>query len=314
MAKTLLDGKRGTMWDVYPEDMCVIGVDTNHTSLEDHPAFDERVLLPLSEPMVANIGTVGVLEPLLVDKALIPVDRIVNERFKADAQGVTHAELAIVIDGRRRCLHAREVNRQRVATGLPPIQIPVFAGSVRRGGSTAPNWLSVSSSANEFRVDDTVLGRAKKAAAMRASGVSLDAIGLNFGVGASQIEQWLTLAHASEEIRDSVQRGVVSAMTAISIASRPPAMQRRLLSEAVTAAEGGKRLTKTAAKKAAGEKVPPSRKEIKAELVRLESLAERGESSADHQLWSKALRWALYGEGDLPPIAPPTATKPVKPK
>lgn len=103
MAKQAFEGTRGSFYKMSPEDITVIGLDTKDD--ESHPLYDGRIHMPLEEDTVLNMMEHGVLVPIRVTK---------------------DGKSAIVIDGRRRVLHAREANRRLKKKGQPTIFVPVL--------------------------------------------------------------------------------------------------------------------------------------------------------------------------------------------
>ena len=85
-----------------PNDLIIIGVDV--TEGPELALLDERITADLSDTLCADINERGVLQPVLC------------RRTEAGMQ---------VVDGRRRVLHAREVNSIRAKQGLPLIKVPV---------------------------------------------------------------------------------------------------------------------------------------------------------------------------------------------
>jgi hypothetical protein len=106
--KTAIDAKRGNLFLVPPEDITIIGLDTEDGP--EHPLFDERVLLPVDEALARNIAIHGVIEPVVIRK--------------------NGDDVIEVIDGRQRVRSARLANERLEAEGKEPVLVPV----VRRVG------------------------------------------------------------------------------------------------------------------------------------------------------------------------------------
>jgi hypothetical protein len=92
-----LDAPKGpTTWLVFPEEICVAGVD--YPADDKDPFFDERSLLALDPGLIDDIDVNGVRQPVTV---------------------VKDGDVAKAKDGRRRVLHARAANRRLESGGDP---------------------------------------------------------------------------------------------------------------------------------------------------------------------------------------------------
>ncbi|EPK0926165.1 hypothetical protein L9208_005111, partial [Klebsiella aerogenes] len=72
---------------------------------KSHPLYDERIHLPINEPMVLNIMDQGVLEPIIV--------------WKDPETG-----RSCVVDGRQRVRHTIEANKRLAKEGKPLLMVP----------------------------------------------------------------------------------------------------------------------------------------------------------------------------------------------
>jgi ParB family chromosome partitioning protein len=160
MAKQAFDSaKRGVIFSFDPDEVVLI-VDPKH------PLYDVRIELPLKAGFVENVAARGVITPIVVRKI--------------DGK-------PIVIDGRQRVKAAREANVRRRAEGLEPIQISAID---RKGG--AGDAYGVTVSANEFRTDDEMREKVRKAQhAYNVLGRSPEDIAIDFGVGENTVKKWL---------------------------------------------------------------------------------------------------------------------------
>lgn len=140
---------------------------------KDHPLYDERIHLPISEAMVLNIMDQGVLEPIIV--------------WKDPESG-----LACVVDGRQRVRHTLEANKRLVKQGESPLLVPAVT---KRGSAVRMAQAMVS--ANEIRQADTPLGRAKKMADALERGHDEDDLALMFGVSVQTVRATLSLLDAT---------------------------------------------------------------------------------------------------------------------
>lgn len=279
MSKEFIDhesASRTNAWNIYPEDLTVIGLDTDDGA--EHPLYDPDVFTELDEASIANVATLGVLTPIAFDK---------------DASG-----RLVVVDGRTRVRWAREVNKRRVELGEPRIKVPVFKDGVRKGKThDESRWTSVQVSSNEIRKEKGVLWKAEKAKNMADRGIPKEDIATCYGVTTVQVDRWIVLGNASQAIRDAVKADKLSAEGAIKIAMMNPGLQKTALAKALGDAKTGKKTSTRDLDKLAGKTLPPSRKELKATVKRLSETA----TDAQGQLVLRVLEWAYKG-GDLSEI------------
>lgn len=200
--KTALDAKRGNLFLVPPEDLTIIGLDT--ADGPEHPLYDERVLLPLDEPLVRNIMCHGVIEPVIIRK--------------------NGDDVVEVIDGRQRVRAARAACKRLEAEGKEPVLVPV----VRRVGRDAEHY-GVMISANEIRRDDTPLAKARKAGRYLAMGRTEEDAAEQFGVDIVTIKGWLRLLDLAPEVQEAVDLNKLSALAAKQFAGLPRAEQVAML-------------------------------------------------------------------------------------
>lgn len=244
MAKGALEGSSMKAYQVDPDTLVIVGVDTDDD--ESHPLYDERIKLPIDQSLVENIMALGVLEPVLV----------VKDKESGDA---------IVIDGRRRVLHTREANKKLLAEGKEAIQVPAILKT-----ATEDKILGMSISANEQRLQDTPMTKARKVARMNERGVSDEDCALYFGVSRVAIAQWKKLLLLSKKVQKLVDDGKVSATAAAKLADLEKGEQEEALEELM--AEGGKvsgRKTNAKKKKGKGDKdaTPAPSKRIQKKLI-----------------------------------------------
>lgn len=191
--KLLVAAGRGkSLFCDHPDKFVIIGVDTPHKQGE-HPLWDERCFEPLDDAMVLNIMALGVLEPVLVEPE-------------------KDTKRPVVVDGRRRVLHAREACRRLKAMGEPEIEIE--AKATRWDEQTA---MMVMISANEHRRADKPLHRIRKAVAMLHRGTPAAAVANSFGVSAATIALWEEVAALDQSLLQLIEQGQpVSAVLALS--------------------------------------------------------------------------------------------------
>lgn len=227
-----------------------------------HYLYDERVHLPLKEPMVLNIMTLGVGQPIVVTKC--------------PETGKT-----LVVAGRQRVKHAREANKRLRERGEMPIQVPAIP---RRSDTVVLGGLMVAE--NEMREDDTPLGRARKMVRLMDQGISETQIAIFFGCNAKTVKQTLSLLECVPEVREAVEAGTVNATAAYQLAKLTPAEQRVKVAELKQAGTGVTGHARARAQRAVmGDPKPKLR-------TRKEIVSERDASTGERRA---ALEWVLNG-------------------
>lgn len=238
---------------------------------EKHPLYDERVHLPVSEPMVLNIMAHGVLEPILVRK-------------NAETGDVE------VVVGRQRVKACREANKRLKAKGNEPHQIP---GIVKRGDDGALAGMVVSE--NEIREDDTPLGRAKKAQRLFDLGKTEDQVAVYFGCSKQTVKNMVALLECCAFVRNAVEAGKIPVSEAYKLSKETPEDQKAKTEKMISAAEGakGKRNKSRAVREANGSSGPRGKREIGTLRDKIE------EKCADEEFKACALAmldWVLGGK------------------
>jgi ParB family chromosome partitioning protein len=192
-----------------------------------HPLYDERVDLPLSAELVANILHHGrVLEPVIIRKDP-ETDRLE------------------VVAGRQRVRAVREIRaRGNVFKSLPE------ALQKRRGKdawrvpaivdrSKDEDLAEVMVSENEIRLSDSPLVRAEKMRRLLGRGKTEGELSILFGCSGATVKNTLSLLDASSSVRKAVDSGRIAAASAYRLAKLPAEEQktrvRALLEEAPSA-------------------------------------------------------------------------------
>jgi len=203
MGKPALNGTRKDVFYMDPDDIVVVGADTNDGP--DHPLYDERVKLPLDEGMVLNIMYQGVLQPIVVRKD------------GGDPQAVA---------GRRRTLHAREANRRLKKQGKEAVKVPALN---RRGSDK--DMLGIMISENEIRRDDSPLTKARKVQKLLDMGATEAECATIFGVTKKSIDNWTRLLDCDDKVVKAVESNKISASAAAKLSKLSRADQREHLEE-----------------------------------------------------------------------------------
>ncbi len=242
------------------------------TIVEDpaHLLYDDRVHLALQEPLVLNIMTHGVLDPVQV---------------------VRDGDDLLVCDGRQRVKNAREANRRLKAQGSLPVRVPYLC---KRG--TNEKILGVMAS-SFLRTEDSAVSRAKKMLKHVEIGRTTDEIAVDFGCSAKTVKTTLALLDCTPTVLKAVDAGL-PVEAARTLAKLPRAQQAAALAEMTKmgAVKGTK--AKAAADAATGKtKVTPMlpRRDILAIRLRLEAQTIRGENLSGFA--AEVLRFVM-GEDD----------------
>lgn len=216
------------------------------------PGELDRLKAPLDEDMVTSICKHGVIRHVIVRK---------------------DGEKYIVVDGRRRVMHARAASLRLQKLGQEPIRIPA---SVVRGDELA--LFGISRIANAFALLDPPITNAKNAQWALDKGASIEEVALSFGVKPVTITDWLKLLDLAPEIQVKVENKEITTNAGLELAPLSMADQVKAMQEAKVAAGGGKLTTAhvtKAARETKGQSAPvkktPSER-VKAAQALIESL------------------------------------------
>lgn len=220
--------KRGNLWNFDPDQVIVIGKDTEDGP--EHELYDKRINLSLDESMVLNIMAFGVKQSVTVRK---------GPGGKPE-----------VVDGRRRVLHAREANKRLSKAGEPTVTVPAV---LERG--SADYFEGIAISLNEIRLDDDIMTKAEKAVrVLQRNGSDIDQVAMIFGVSGTTIKNWIKLVELAPKVKKAVVSGEISASAASQLHGLEKEQQVAELSKlAETAKQSGKKKATTkSARKATG--------------------------------------------------------------
>lgn len=181
---------------------------------EAHALYDPRVHLPLREPMVRNIMTYGVRQPISIVKD-------------------PETGLVCVVAGRQRVKHAREANRRLRERGEEPIMVPAWA---QRDAVDALADVSVLE--NEQREADTPMGRADKMRRLMGRGRTEDQLANIFGCTVATVRSTLAMLDCTADVRNAIEAGKITVTHAAKLAKMAPAEQRAKVAELVAAGDG----------------------------------------------------------------------------
>jgi ParB family chromosome partitioning protein len=244
MGKSALDGKRMNAFRYEPHEFVIIGIDTDDG--EEHPLYDVTERHEIDEGMVLNIMELGVKEPVVVMKE--PDD---SER----------GYRVVLVDGRRRVLHARAAVEQMRKLGEPG---SVLVPCVLEKGSD--DLLErVSASLNMVRKDDSVLGKAERVARMlRRNGGDYAEVAVTIGSTEKTVRTYEKLMELSAKVKKAVNDGRISATAASKLSDLPKDEQEERLKKLLEES-GGKKVTirQTKAATSNGKPMAPKKRVLK---------------------------------------------------
>ncbi len=260
MAKTAFDASRSNLYNINPDDIIIIGLDTEDGP--EHPLYDERVKLPLDEALVLNIMHLGkVIEPITVRK---------------------NGQNAEVVVGRQRVRCAREANKRLKKQGCEPVYVPSI---FERGDDGRMFGFMISE--NEIRRADSLLIKAQKLQRYLGLGHSVEDAAVTFGVTPAAIRNWQSLLDLSKDVQKMVERGEISASAASKLAALPRDEQKAEAEKLVGSGKATTAQANRAAQQRQGKEggtVRVGSKQIKEVLSTVKTL---------HPEARKAMRWVL---------------------
>lgn len=221
------EGKRSSAFEIAPEDIVVIGWDTDDGP--SHPAWDERASLPVDDGLAIQMATTGFLGAVQCDK---------------HDDGRPRVRM-----GRQRVKAARRANEILRARGEPEIKITVLPFA---RGTTEAQRLLLSVSENEHRQDDSPLTKAQKAARVLASlgddKATRAKVAGSFGFASvAMLDELLrTLESATPALLAAEKDGKIGTTT-VSVLAKLPAEKQN---EAAARAKAGEKVTTSAARDA----------------------------------------------------------------
>lgn len=207
MSKQLAEGmsRLTTAFHCNAEDVSIIGIDTDHKSIAEHPLFDgERNQQPLLEETLQNFLMNGCVQPVTIQQEDIGW---------------------VVVDGRMRVRYLREANNRRLEQGLKPFRLPVLVNK------DSERDILLAESLNTHRSEDTLLSKAFRALAMVNRNMLVEDVRNSLGgVSESTLKNFVKLARADKSLHSALREGKIPPGVAYRIASaETKAEQRELL-------------------------------------------------------------------------------------
>ena len=259
--KTAFDFQRGTTFKGPPEDVVLIGLDTDDGP--EHPLYKEDIHKPLEEWFVQNVDELGVIQPIAVRK---------------------NGEKAEVTWGRTRIRAAREVNLRRAKRGDPPI---VVEFTLKKAELKVLHAMSAAE--NFARKKFSAVEEAREMAKLMRSGYDEEYVATTFACSVAKVKNRLELLSLAPELIAAVENGTAAATTVLAFkglghdeqkaklvdlmqSGGLPALVHESDETAVPAAlsetkngktNGTRRPTAQAANAAMGKRVKPNQKQMK---------------------------------------------------
>jgi ParB family chromosome partitioning protein len=208
VTKSAFDAKRGGGYFLFDPDELLLQSD------KEHPLYDPRIDLPLSEALVLSIDKDGILQPI---------------RVKKDEDGKP-----LVVIGRQRVKAAREVKKRRKARKDPePVLVPAL---VTKGSDE--DLLGYSVTENELRKNDSVIQKARKAQRLSNLGMTNKDISVSMGVSEHAVMDWLVLVNLDGSVQKAVDQGKLSASAAKKFKDLGKEQQKELLEQLTEEGDG----------------------------------------------------------------------------
>lgn len=228
---TELETTKRSIFVVDPFKLLIVGVDFGGPG---DVGYDERVKLPLEENLIESILQDGV-----------------QVMVKARTDG----ERYVVVDGRRRVMHARAANLRLQAAnpGIKAEDLIRVKVELVRGDELAV--FGMQEIANAYHVSDPPMVQARKIQLMIDKGMDVKRIGLKFGLTKEVVEDRLKLLSLAPEAVVALEQNEVTANAALGLAEISMADQVRVLAkvrdEAVAEGRKAGKLSTTAVTNAA---------------------------------------------------------------
>lgn len=213
-----------TLEMVNPYDLIIVGLDDEED--ESHELYDERIMDPIKDTLIANIRMHGVIQPITIRKK---------------------SGKMYVVDGRQRVRAARKVRDEQAEEGGFEINVPVTEHSTE--GADPLRLASIIVSANEQRKDDGPMTKAVKARRLKQLGAEMDEITASFGVSDVTVKKWFTILESHPDLQQAINQGIIGTDAAYFIASKyDTAEQSKVLKEILASLPDDARITGSMAK------------------------------------------------------------------
>jgi len=155
---------------------------------EEHPLYDERVKLPLSEALVLNVMAHGVKVAIIVRK---------------NGEREDGTPIVEVVDGRQRVRAAIEANKRLVKEGKEPLLV-----KAQRERGEAADLFGTMVLTNELRQGDGQLVKARKLQRYLAMGRTEEQAAVTFGVTVPTVKNLLTILELHPKVQKAIEEGL----------------------------------------------------------------------------------------------------------
>jgi ParB-like chromosome segregation protein Spo0J len=195
--KLALDAERETLWKLDPDDIIVVGYDTDDGP--EHPLVNERVL---------KLKREGFDRPELV-ASLIAEGQQQNVVVRKNG---TYLECVV---GRNRVLAGREVKKQMRAAGQGD---EFLLRAALRKNNDVGSLTGAIEAENSVRRDDDMLTKGRNAARLLAMGQKREDVARKMGMTVPVLDNHLRVLELSPKMQSAVERGVLTATAAATFA------------------------------------------------------------------------------------------------
>jgi len=167
-----------------PDDLIILGVDTEDD--ETHPLVD------------LDKARHNEIDPMLVASI---VEHGVRQAVTVTLYGDRH----VVVDGRRRVLHARVANSELTNAGKPPLQVKAIVEVVDGEHSRADTII-----ANNFRRQHSPVAQAKQIERLLIDGYKAETIATMMGISAASVSTRRKILACTDKVQQALDLGQIN--------------------------------------------------------------------------------------------------------
>lgn len=193
--KTALPGSRKNLHMMDPDDITLIGLDTDDGA--EHALYDPRVLNEPPEYMIKSVLKHGIRQNVTVRKVIVDD----QERYE-------------LVYGRKRVRAAREANKRLKDEGSD-FRVKIPTTLEKADDQTLFSFLVIE---NELREETNVLQKAELAERMRRLGADQEDIADAFGVTGQTIKIWESISSLCKQVKTAIVNGEISPSAAAQLA------------------------------------------------------------------------------------------------
>ncbi len=222
MGKQIMEGKRLNAFAVDPDDLVIIGFDTDDGP--EHPLYDKRCKLPVDENLARDMLMNG---------------------FRGSIEVRKNGDSFEVVFGRQRVKAARRANELAKEAGREPVAITC---QVKKGSDA--DLMGVRLGENIHRRGLGLLDTAEELKRYLNLGRTEDEAAITFGMTKANIKNLMRLHDLDPQVRKAVESGDLKPSAAAELADLSRDEQKEELAKILAAAEKGEKPTVRAVKKA----------------------------------------------------------------